>query len=140
MKKKVLFLIIIILLAFIVLYKAILPSSFGMEIHGDFNDSTIITGYTTTPPGSVIILSSGGEKLEGDTYYTYSAPGTDGNLIMCQIKNKKWVTNSNAPQECTSLARLATTRTGLIKQIITGELKPIKSEECIENVLCYELK
>jgi hypothetical protein len=118
-----------------------LPSSFIMEVQGDFTDPTIISQYQTIPTSSATLLSSGGEELEGEAYYTYSRPGTDGNLISCGIKNKKWIVRySDTDQVCQSLSRIATTRTELIKQITTGELKPIKSNECRDGELCYELK
>lgn len=117
-----------------------LPSSFTMSVIGDFNDPSITSPYEGYPGNSAFLISSGGEELQGEVQYTYSAPGTDGNLILCEIKNKKWVTNTDTYKECTALAKLATTRTELIKQIEGGILKPTQSDLCTKNNLCYEFK
>jgi hypothetical protein len=118
-----------------------LPTSFKMNVQGDFSDYTIKPKYEGGEASSAFIMSSGGEELEGEVQYTYAVPGTDGYLIVCEIKNKKWVANTSTYKECTTLVKLATTRTELIKQITSGELKPVQSDWCVQkNRLCYELK
>jgi hypothetical protein len=111
-----------------------LPSSFTMEVQGDFNDPLI----GQNPPSSVFLISSGENELLGDAYYTSTPQGGDGYLQSCSIKNNKWLV-SDTEQECSSLSRLATTRTGLIEQINTGQLK-LKNDNCFEGRLCYELE
>lgn len=114
---------------------SVLPSSFFMTIKGDFNDPVV------GQPNSVVLVSTGGDELQGEAVYTSYVPGTNGHLDVCEIKDKKWVTDSTLhPEVCASLVRLATSRTELMNQIVNGELKPI---ECISfrlDELCYELK
>jgi len=118
----------------------ILPTSFRMEVLGDFNDPLIFSKYSGSSGPSATIWSSGGEELEGETPYYYSVPGTDGYLVLCEIKDGKWIANTTPPKVCQSLSRLATRRTELFRQITSGELKPIKSGICKQDELCYELK
>jgi hypothetical protein len=108
-----------------------------MEIMGNFTDKTL---YSKPGGGasSAFLLSSGKDELEGEVQYTY-AEG-DGYLILCEIKDKKWVTNDSTPRECHSLAKLPTTRTELVRQITNGELKRVECDFYKNIDLCYELK
>ncbi len=114
-----------------------LPASFTMEIIGNFSDQTLYN-KPGGEAGSAFLLSSGKDELEGEVQYTY-AEG-DGYLIVCEIKDKKWVTNDSTPRDCHSLEKLPTTRTELVKQITNGELERIECGSNNNIDLCYELK
>ncbi|MBP9766115.1 MAG: hypothetical protein KBD12_02750 [Candidatus Pacebacteria bacterium] len=139
--KLLIILLIAIALSVYITFKpkeiAKLPQSFTMEVLGNFSDQTLYN-KPGGEAGSAFMLSSGKEELEGEVQYTY-AEG-DGYLILCGIKNNKWVTNDSVPRECHSLAKLPTTRTELIKKISTGELKQRSCESYKKYDFCYEFK
>jgi hypothetical protein len=153
MKKILIWILVISVIVFILLtikYKiditkirndkpmAILPPSFTMKIFGDFSDTTMVDKYEGGKASIALLMSSGGDELEGEVQYTYSKD--DGYLILCVIKNKKWVMNGDLNNLCQSLSKLPTTRTELIRQIVNGDLKPIKSNICRDYELCYGFK
>lgn len=117
-----------------------LPPTFTMVVKGDFTDPTIIPSKYRGYASSAFLMSSGGEELQGEVQYTYASPGTNGNLILCEIKDGKWITNTTMSKECNALTKLATTRIELTRQITSGELIPLKSGMCTGDQLCYELK
>lgn len=134
MKKKLVFLIVIIILFLIVaIYKPILPSSFTMEVRGNFTSSGGSRLYEAT------LVSSRDTNLTGIAHYYASSRGGDGFTIECIINDGRWVTSAKREECDIPLVELATTRTGLITQIKAGQLKPI-GEKCNRQDLCYELK
>ncbi len=121
----------------------VLPPSFTMEIEGDFNDPTIEPTYEGGISHDAFLISSGGEELLGESYYTYAVPGTNGHLISCTIEDGKWITSQKPPKVCQALSRIATTRTALMQQIADGTLVQVHDESCTQLDklrLCYKLK
>lgn len=122
--------------------KVVLPPSFTMVVKGDFTDSTLIPAEYKGSASNAFLMSSDGGELQGEVQYTYASPGTNGNLVLCEIKDGKWISsNTPIPKKCNALTKLATTRTELERQITSGELKSAQTDLCTQqNRLCYEFK